>query len=155
MGSATSLRLPHVVCHKSKTVYNSTQPQMLSQVISSPDSNSTQPQMLSQVISRADSNVHHRQGSKRSRSQTCGRHNEVADPIRMENPTLHDPHTRSLRQDYICGYCDRGKTSMVRCVQGRVRLRCKCGGQQNDGKLRLHSNWSIAGSRKNFFVIIC
>ena len=41
-----------IVCHESKTAYNSTQPYMLSQVISSPDSNSTQPQMLSQVISR-------------------------------------------------------------------------------------------------------
>jgi len=61
----------------------------------------------------------------------------------------------SLRQDYVCGYCDRRKTSIVRCVVGRVRLRCKCGGQQADGKLRLHSTWSIAGSRKNFFLIMC
>merc|ERR1712166_560940 len=144
-----------IVCHKSKTAYNA-QPQVLSQVISSTDSNSTQPQMLSKVINRADSNVHPHEGdTMRQRIQQCGRHDEVADPIRIENLPLPDPHTGSLRQEYICGYCDRRKPSIVRCVDGRVRLRCKCGGPQADGKLRLHSAWSMEGSRKNFFLIMC
>merc|ERR1712166_92646 len=49
---------------------------------------------------------------------------------------------RGIEQDYICGYCRRRKTSASACADGRVRIRCECGGQHADNKPRMHATWS-------------
>lgn len=52
-----------------------------------------------------------------------------------------------VEQNYNCGYCDRLKTSASLCADGRVRIRCACGGQRQDGVPRMHANWKpITGS---------
>ena len=51
---------------------------------------------------------------------------------------------RGLEQVYICGHCDQRKTSTARCADGHVRIRCKCGGQHKDGKLRMHATWTLS-----------
>jgi len=43
---------------------------------------------------------------------------------------------------YKCGYCGRLKTSSSSCSDGRVRIRCECGGQHQDQKPRMHATWS-------------
>ena len=48
----------------------------------------------------------------------------------------------SKEHDYVCGYCRRVKTSSSSCSDGRVRIRCECGGQHQDGKPRMHATWS-------------
>jgi len=48
----------------------------------------------------------------------------------------------SKEHDYVCGYCRRVKTSSSSCSDGRVRIRCECGGQYQDGKPRMHATWS-------------
>ena len=45
-------------------------------------------------------------------------------------------------QQYVCGHCNRHKTSTSSCSDGRVRIRCECGGQHHDGKARMHATWS-------------
>ena len=52
-----------------------------------------------------------------------------------------------VEQNYNCGYCGRLKTSASLCADGRVRIRCACGGQRQDGVPRMHANWKpITGS---------
>ena len=41
---------------------------------------------------------------------------------------------RGLVQVYTCGCCNRRKTSTVDCTEGRVGMRCECGGPHKDGK---------------------
>jgi len=48
---------------------------------------------------------------------------------------------RGSEQDYICSYCKKVKTSTSAGSDGRVRIRCECGGQRMDGKSRLHAAW--------------
>lgn len=48
---------------------------------------------------------------------------------------------RGVEQDYACGYCGHARTSASACSDGRVRIRCACGGKHRDGKPRMHANW--------------
>lgn len=48
---------------------------------------------------------------------------------------------RGVEQDYVCGYCGHSRTSASACSDGRVRIRCACGGKHKDGKPRMHANW--------------
>lgn len=48
---------------------------------------------------------------------------------------------RGIEQDYICAYCKRRKTSSSGSADGRVRIRCECGGMKCDGKSRMHASW--------------
>ena len=54
--------------------------------------------------------------------------------------------TRSDRQalQYVCGYCSRVKKSTSKSSDCRVRIRCECGGQQQDNRLRMHATWTLA-----------
>lgn len=53
------------------------------------------------------------------------------------------PHkARGVEQKFICGYCKRVKSSTSSCSDGRVRIRCECGGQHSDGKPRMHATWT-------------
>lgn len=54
-----------------------------------------------------------------------------------------NPSGRGVEQVYICGYCSRRKTSTSRCADGRVRIRCQCGGQHKDNKPRMHATWTL------------
>ena len=59
-------------------------------------------------------------------------------------PTYHRAKAhkgRGCEQDYICSYCKKVKTSTSAGSDGRVRIRCECGGQRMDGKSRLHAAW--------------
>ena len=42
---------------------------------------------------------------------------------------------------YRCGYCGAIKESTSMGFNGRVRIRCECGGHHENGKPRMHANW--------------
>jgi len=42
---------------------------------------------------------------------------------------------------YACGYCGTRKASTSAGGDGRVRIRCECGGKHKDRKARMHANW--------------
>merc|ERR1711865_544387 len=48
---------------------------------------------------------------------------------------------QGVEQQFTCGYCKRVKTSSS-CSDGRVRIRCECGGQHLDNKPRMHATWT-------------
>jgi len=51
---------------------------------------------------------------------------------------------KQVRMDepvYSCAYCGKKKTSTSTGSDGRVRIRCKCGGKHADKKARMHANW--------------
>jgi len=50
-------------------------------------------------------------------------------------------NARGTEQDYRCGYCGLRRTSASSCTDGRVRIRCPCGGLHRDGKPRMHAKW--------------
>lgn len=76
---------------------------------------------------------------------------ELASPKKREAPEPTLPVHRYKRakahkglgteQDYVCGYCSRRRTSTSSSSDGRVRIRCPCGGQHLDGKSRMHATW--------------
>jgi hypothetical protein len=41
-----------------------------------------------------------------------------------------------VRREFACGYCSAIKTSKSEDFEGRVRIRCECGGMHQDGKSR-------------------
>jgi len=46
--------------------------------------------------------------------------------------------------EYRCGYCQQTKLSTSGHACGRaVRIRCECGGLQQDGNQRLHNKWTL------------
>ena len=47
---------------------------------------------------------------------------------------------------YVCMYCNKTKLSMSKGQDGRVRIRCECGGRHQDGEARMHAQWSAASS---------
>jgi len=49
-----------------------------------------------------------------------------------------EPAPLRLEGSYRCGYCHAIKLSSA---EGRVRIRCGCGGKHQDGKPRMHTNW--------------
>jgi len=53
-----------------------------------------------------------------------------------------------IPQDYICGYCGIHRTSASACSDGRVRIRCDCGGVRQDKIPRMHAHWKpLSGVR--------
>lgn len=48
---------------------------------------------------------------------------------------------------YRCGYCATLKKSSSTTDEGRVRIRCGCGGKHQDGKPRMHANWDPVASQ--------
>jgi len=48
---------------------------------------------------------------------------------------------KGTEQDYLCAHCGRRKTSSSACGDGRVRIRCECGGHRKDGRPRMHASW--------------
>jgi len=48
--------------------------------------------------------------------------------------------------EYECGYCAVRKVSSSSGSDGRVRIRCECGGKHADGKARMHARWRPTGS---------
>lgn len=44
---------------------------------------------------------------------------------------------------YSCGYCGELKTSASSGADGRVKIRCECGGKHQDGKIRMHATWHL------------
>jgi len=45
---------------------------------------------------------------------------------------------------YSCGYCGVLKKSASSGADGRVKIRCECGGKHRDGVIRMHANWVLA-----------
>jgi len=43
--------------------------------------------------------------------------------------------------EYECGYCSQFKVSTSSGADGRVRIRCECGGKHRDNKPRMHAKW--------------
>jgi len=68
-------------------------------------------------------------------------------PARHSGPI---PHMGQLGQvvleyvEYVCGYCGARKVSTSRSVDGRVRIRCECGGKHGDSKPRMHAKWTLS-----------
>ena len=53
----------------------------------------------------------------------------------------------SLYTAYECGYCGQTKlTTAAGSGDGRVRIRCKCGGKRLDGEPRMHAMWTLVRS---------
>jgi len=50
---------------------------------------------------------------------------------------------------YKCGYCGRIKTSLSTGQDGRVRIRCECGGKHNDSNPRMHAMWHRHESKRS------
>jgi len=48
---------------------------------------------------------------------------------------------RAAEPWYMCGYCGVRKPSTSAGGDGRVRIRCECGGKHQDRKSRMHANW--------------
>ena len=48
----------------------------------------------------------------------------------------------SIEKQYKCRYCGRVKSSSSAPSDGRVRIKCLCGGQHRDNKPRVHANWT-------------
>merc|ERR1712070_639314 len=45
--------------------------------------------------------------------------------------------------EYECGYCKVRKVSTSTGGDGRVRIRCECGGKHQDGQPRMHAKWKL------------
>ena len=45
--------------------------------------------------------------------------------------------------EYECGYCGERKVSTSTGGDGRVRIRCECGGKHGDQKARMHAKWTL------------
>ena len=45
--------------------------------------------------------------------------------------------------EYECGYCGERKVSTSTGGDGRVRIRCECGGKHGDRKARMHAKWTL------------
>ena len=43
---------------------------------------------------------------------------------------------------YVCFYCETQKSSGSSPADGRVRMRCGCGGKYGDSKPRMHAHWT-------------
>lgn len=73
----------------------------------------------------------------------------ISMPVTSDN-TIRHPRTKTQRvrgpeREFICGHCGRQKTSSSFCGDGRVRIRCECGGQHKDGVPRMHATWIPIG----------
>ena len=55
---------------------------------------------------------------------------------------------RGTERDYLCAHCGRRKTSSSACSDGRVRIRCECGGHRQDGQPRMHVSWDLVRSNE-------
>ena len=68
-------------------------------------------------------------------------------PSRAVDPHVYhaDKATNGLgeRKLYACGYCGYKKYTCSTGSDGQVRIRCKCGGMQSDGVLRMHAHWIL------------
>lgn len=63
-------------------------------------------------------------------------------PVHREGYMRSKAHeAKGLEQDYQCGYCHHIRTSASACSDGRVRIRCACGGKHRDGNPRMHAFW--------------
>ena len=54
-----------------------------------------------------------------------------------------DPEEEARPREFECRYCKARKvTTGKECKEeGRIRIRCWCGGKHRDGKLRMHTKW--------------
>eukprot|EP00656_Telonema_subtile_P039478 TRINITY_DN44584_c0_g1_i1.p1 TRINITY_DN44584_c0_g1~~TRINITY_DN44584_c0_g1_i1.p1 ORF type:complete len:444 (-),score=37.20 TRINITY_DN44584_c0_g1_i1:280-1611(-) len=75
-----------------------------------------------------------------SLSENSGSLSRVDQPHNYKRAKAHKG--RGIETQYRCGYCGRIKTSTSSCSDGRVRIRCECGGQHQDQKSRMHATWT-------------
>jgi hypothetical protein len=78
---------------------------------------------------------------------------EEVQTLEAENARLkkgkrtHDQAEQGHQQTgmlFSCRYCKRKKWSnSCNAQDGRVRIRCECGGKNNDGKPRQHAKWDL------------
>lgn len=61
------------------------------------------------------------------------------DSYKYMKSRAHKAH--GIEHNYVCGYCGTERKSASACSDGRVRIRCSCGGQHEDGKVRMHAYW--------------
>jgi len=109
--------------------------------------------LSSQPYSQTHPRIKHTHTLKRARSKDCTTalpksYSQVTDlswGSVTSAQTAAAPATKRTKgtgHKYICGYCSKVKTSASACSDGRVRIRCECGGQYQDGKARMHATWS-------------
>jgi hypothetical protein len=82
----------------------------------------------------------------------------VGEPVERPAPTSRqlDMRTTSSQRSYkleavaedmdtyVCNYCKRHKVSASKGQDGRVRIRCVCGGKHRDDTPRMYAQWSAA-----------
>lgn len=49
--------------------------------------------------------------------------------------------------EYQCNYCSRIKKSLSAGTDGRVRIRCDCGGKHQDNTPRMHAMWELCDGK--------
>ena len=67
-------------------------------------------------------------------------------PSHSGRPSKRQAHESSDNSHcvYICDYCQRHKLSASSGQDGRVRIRCVCGGKHGDNTPRMHAKWTMA-----------
>jgi len=86
---------------------------------------------------------------------------DIPEPIQTEAQVVGQDHSllrtiasaRASEPWYMCGYCGVRKPSTSAGGDGRVRIRCECGGKHRDRKSRMHANWRpcTAGSQRSVY----
>jgi len=67
---------------------------------------------------------------------------EAAKGLKREQPA-HGDVVCLQYLEYQCGYCKVNKVSTSTGGDGRVRIRCECGGKHQDGQPRMHAKWKL------------
>merc|ERR1711907_224977 len=57
-------------------------------------------------------------------------------------PPMLEPLQQKRPRYYKCGYCQRVAVSSSQGQDGRIRIRCPCGGKHRDGVSRMHALWT-------------
>ena len=67
----------------------------------------------------------------------------------MRNNRTKAHNALGSEQRHSCTYCSVVKTSASLCADGRVQIRCCCGGQRQDGQKRMHANWKAVDTNRS------
>jgi hypothetical protein len=81
-------------------------------------------------------------GSDSESQDTMSQGSDVEEAKGVEREGGKEEKKEDLKyMEYECGYCSSFKVSTSSGSDGRVRIRCECGGKHRDGKPRMHAKW--------------
>ena len=90
-----------------------------------------------------------RNGTQRNQNQGSRKRNRSGQiPKKFEQLIYNTrsgqiPKIEQLIYNYQCGYCGTVKSSSSLASDGRVRIRCECGGGRYDKISRMHAKWIL------------